>query len=520
MKKLLFILLLLNPLFILTQNVMISNTNNPNEPSIMVHPNDTNILVAGSNLNFIYTSDDAGLTWTKQNMTSTYGVWGDPVIDVDQNGNFYYFHLSNPNSGNWIDRIVCQKSTNNGATWSDGTFTGLNGTKAQDKEWSVIDPHDNTIYLTWTQFDDYGSSNPLDSSVILFSKSTDGGDSWTNPLRINRLAGDCVDDDSTVEGATPCLGPNGELYVAWSNPTGIVFNRSFDKGDTWLTNEIFVSNQPGGWNYDIPGINRSNGLPIIKCDTSGGPFHGTIYVNWSDQRNGIDNTDIWLAKSSDGGNTWSNPIKVNDDATISHQFSTWMDVDPYTGNLFFVFYDRRNYSDNNTDVYLAYSTNGGQSFVNTKISETPFIPNGNIFFGDYTNIIARDNFVRPVWTRLHNGELSIWTDFKSYQFLNETDTTNPTSIHTITDEKSIQAYPIPANDIIYVSYKIHEESLLNISIVDINGKLIKALSNKTVNYGKHIEQFSIKDFGLSTGQYFIHININNKLYKKQVLVIE
>ena len=71
-------------------------------------------------------------------LTSSYGVWGDPVIDVDNLGNFYFFHLSNiPDQK--IDRIVCQKSTDKGNSWSDGTFTGLNGTKNQDKQWSVID---------------------------------------------------------------------------------------------------------------------------------------------------------------------------------------------------------------------------------------------------------------------------------------------------------------------------------------------------------------------------------------------
>src|SRR5690606_25503801 len=102
------------------QNVMISNTNNPNEPSIRMNPINTDLLVAGANLNNVYNSSDGGLTWNKQTMTSTYGVWGDPTFDVDVDGNFYYFHLSNPSSGNWIDRIVCQKSTNNGNAWSNG----------------------------------------------------------------------------------------------------------------------------------------------------------------------------------------------------------------------------------------------------------------------------------------------------------------------------------------------------------------------------------------------------------------
>jgi len=75
--------------------------------------------------------------------------------------------------------------------------------------------------MTWTQFDSYGTSNPIDSSKIMFAKSTDAGTSWSQPgqgLRIDKLGGDCVDADNTVEGAVPAVGPNGEVYVAWAGP--------------------------------------------------------------------------------------------------------------------------------------------------------------------------------------------------------------------------------------------------------------------------------------------------------------
>lgn len=143
-------------------------------------------------------------------MTSSYGVWGDPNIIVDTAGHFYFFHLSNPPQGSWIDRIVCQKTTDNGITWNDGSFTGLNGQKDQDKHWSAVDRRNNNLYVSWTQFDTYGSSNPKDSSNILFSKSTDAGATWSTPRKINKFAGDCIDSDNTVEGAVPAIGPNGK----------------------------------------------------------------------------------------------------------------------------------------------------------------------------------------------------------------------------------------------------------------------------------------------------------------------
>lgn len=494
------------------QNVMISNQGNPNEPSIMMDFNNPNHLVAGSNLNYVYNSQDGGITWNQEVLNSSYGVWGDPVIDVDTNGDFYFFHLSNPTSGNWIDRIICQKSTDNGESWSNGTFTGLNGNKQQDKHWSVVDRSNNNIYITWTEFDQYGSSNPQKKSRILFSKSLDGGASWSTPIKINHIDGDCIDEDNTVEGATPAVGPNGEIYVAWAGPNGLVFNKSLDQGETWLSEEIQIDPIPGGWDYSIPGINRANGLPITKCDLSGGENHGTIYVNWSDQRNGENDTDIWLVKSTDAGNTWSDPIRVNDDGTNKQQFFTWMDIDQINGNLFFVFYDRRNYSNNNTDVYLAVSEDGGGTFVNKKISESPFIPNSGVFFGDYTNVVAHNNIVRPIWTRLHNGQLSIWTDITPLEQILSTQNIEESN-------NEIQQYPNPAKNIAYVSFKLHKESEIDLFIFDSNGRMIKTLlSNKKMNYGKHVIPIDLEKLKVSTGVYFYQLQIDGKKETMKTLV--
>jgi hypothetical protein len=153
------------------QNIFISDSNGPNEPSIAINPKNTNELVGGANIDSYYYSTDAGLNWIEGSLTSTYGVWGDPVIACDTTGSFYFFHLSNPTSGNWIDRIVCQRTPSPGGVWTNGTFTGLNGTKAQDKQWVTIDRNTNEIFMTWTEFDVYGSTAPLDTSRILFSKS-------------------------------------------------------------------------------------------------------------------------------------------------------------------------------------------------------------------------------------------------------------------------------------------------------------------------------------------------------------
>ncbi|MBK7387504.1 MAG: T9SS type A sorting domain-containing protein [Bacteroidetes bacterium] len=495
-------------------NVMISSNNFPNEPSIAINPKNTNELVAGSNIDNYYYSTDGGLTWTEDLLTSTYGVWGDPVIACDTTGSFYFFHLSNPPSGSWIDRIVCQRTNSPGGIWTPGTYTGLNGNKAQDKHWVAINKNTNGIYMTWTEFDAYGSNIPTDSSRIMFSRSLDQGQTWSTALKINEVSGDCIDEDNTTEGAVPAIGPNGEVYVAWAGPAGLVFDRSTDGGNTWLSQDIFVSAIPGGWDFAIPGIYRANGLPITTCDLSGGPNHGTIYINWTDQRNGITDTDVWLVKSVDGGNTWSTPIKVNDDTSNRQQFFTWMTLDQATGELWFVFYDRRNYNDTRTDVYMARSADGGNTFQNFKISDTPFIPTPGVFFGDYTNVTAHNNVVRPIWTRLHNGSLTLWTAIID-PLATGIENNNGLSNDVLLLE---QNYPNPYKQQTTFSFKLHQTEEVTLKVYDFFGRCIAIPVNKeTLGYGKHVKVF---DEPLATGTYFYELKAGSKLMRRKMLVID
>ncbi len=472
----LLLFLIANSISICAQhdNVMITSSNGPNEPVIYIDPNNTSRIIAGANNDKVFYSEDGGLSWvTDQLYSPTHGVWGDPVTLVDNDGNYLFFHLSNPPSGNWIDRIVCQKSTDGGLTWNDGSYMGLNGSKVQDKEWAVIDRENGNLYVTWTQFDVYNSPDPDHRSNIMFSKSLDGGESWSPAMRINEVDGDCLDDDNTVEGAVPAVGPNGEIYVAWAGPEGIVFDRSTDQGETWLENDIFVSELPGGWNYIIPGIYRSNGFPVTVCDLSGGENHGTIYINWSDQRNGTDDTDVWLVKSTDGGNTWSEAVRVNDDPPGSQQFFTWMTIDQVTGYLHFIYYDRRNYSDANTDVYMAFTKDAGQTFTNYKVSEEPFLPISSVFFGDYNNVSAHNNVIRPVWTRLHNGTRSVWTALID-PLITEVDEIPQPGIPFALE----QNFPNPFNESTYFSFKLRKRSLVTLKITDIYGREVVRLIDR------------------------------------------
>ena len=386
------------------------------EPSIAIDPKNPSIMAAGSILSNYYYSKDGGKTWKSSTLKSSYGVYGDPVLMFDDRGRIYYFHLSNYDKGEWLDRIVCQSANKVNGKFTDGSHTKPNGIKAQDKHWVAYDPENSIIYLTWTEFDEYESKKPEDSSRIVFARSLDRGASWTEPVRISYFNGDCLDNDLTVEGAVPAVGPNGELYITWTGPKGLVFQKSLDGGMTWMNREQVIAEHFGGWTINIPGIYRANGLPILHCDRSEGPNKGTLYLNWCDQKAGSDDTDVWLMKSTDGGETWSERIRVNQDGPGKHQFFTWMTVDQSSGYLYFVYYDRRNHPGIETDVYAAISRDGGSTFQELKLTDTPFKPNQSQFFGDYLNIAAVDGVVRPIFPRSDNLEISLWV-----ALINETD---------------------------------------------------------------------------------------------------
>ncbi len=385
------------------------------EPSIFINPKNPSNIIAGSVLDDVYYTLDNGNSWQNNKLNSPYGVFGDPCVVIDKEGMAYYIHLSNPkkiknSDGAWLDRIVINKSLNEGKSWDSGTGIGHNKPKQQDKAWAAINPENNSnLVVTWTEFDKYNSKLPVDKSRIRFSQSFDKGKTWTPAITISEQEGSCIDDDLTPEGAVPVIDNEGNINVAWAYDNKIWFNRSTNNGKTWFDKEIAIANQPKGWNIKIPKFGRANGMPILAVDNSASPFSGTLYVNWADQRNGTDNTDIFISKSVNQGKTWTKPLRVNIDKTLSQQWFTWMSVDPKTGFIYIIYYDRSAHKDFQTDVVLALSTDGGTTFSSRVVSETPFLVNkGKIYFmGDYNNINAYDNKVALIWTRADKDKTSV-----------------------------------------------------------------------------------------------------------------
>jgi hypothetical protein len=219
-------------------------------------------------------------------------------------------------------------------------------------------------------------------------------------------------------GASPAVGPNGELYVAWNDyvANAIVFNRSFDAGRSWGVPST-VSSKTLRFDIPIPAESFRGALvyPSLGVDDSNGPHRGRIYCSWMDLTP-ANVTDIFISYSDNNGATWSTPTHVPDQFTFPvDRFNHWMSIDPTNGDVNVAFYDTRNDTTGarfQTDYYLARSTNGGASFPAADIRVSTVSSNehdcNGIFpcdginygnqQGDYEGLVSFNGTSYPIWT--------------------------------------------------------------------------------------------------------------------------
>ena len=140
---------------------------------------------------------------------------------------------------------------------------------------------------------------------------------------------------------------DGNLYLAGRRGTGLRVARSCDARDadqtpTWEWNHRvdiggdFVS-------YRGPNPGGLLGQVWIAVDRSGGTTDGNVYLLSSVDPPGSDPLDVYFARSTDGGNTWSPPVRVNDDARSEDgwQWFGTMSVAP-NGRIDVIWNDTRN----------------------------------------------------------------------------------------------------------------------------------------------------------------------------------
>ncbi len=377
-----------------------------NEPSIAINPkNPSQIAAAFQSPAKVSYSDDAGEHWQLAPGTAPtdYHVSGDVSITYDILGHAILCYIAFDKLGTqqyWAHNatrngIFVRRSLDGGKTWEanavpvDQQDTRV-GMPFEDKPYLVADnnsdsPYAGNLYIGWTEFS-------LSKSIILFSRSTDGGITWSIPYEISTHEGIPRDDNGAVEGFDAVAGPDGTLFTVWADGDSMVMAVSRDGGLTFSPSRKILD-LPASY-FKVEGVERSDGFPQIAID----PRNERLYVTWADYRNG--DVDVFCATSRDLGRTWSSPVRVNTDPIHdgSDQFFQWLALDPTNGDTYILFYDRRGDPDNLTSIIvLARSTDGAQSFTNYAWTDIPFDA-GDKFIGDYTGIAAFSRHVYGVWT--------------------------------------------------------------------------------------------------------------------------
>jgi hypothetical protein len=375
------------------------------EPSIAVDTLDPRELVAAfqDNAHIAY-SRDQGHQWqlTTGVAPPDYRVSGDVSVVYDNKGHAFICYIAFDKLGThnyWAhgatrNGIYVRRSLDGGITWQPhDVAVAQHASKPaipfEDKPYIVADdsrsPYAGILYVGWTRW-------TLTGSEMMFSRSTDGAETWSRPIEIDSHPGLPRDDNGANEGFAGTVGPHGTLYVVWSDGNHIVFTISRDGGRTFTRARNIIHTAP--IMFHIQGVSRANGFPEIGI----APRTHRLYVTWSDYRYG--EVDVFSSTSDDHGETWSPALKVNSDPEHDGEdhFFQWLAVDPATGDNYIMFYDRRYDPQNEKQiVVLARSTNGGRSFVNYAWTTKAFDADG-IFIGDYTGLAAFNGHVYGVWT--------------------------------------------------------------------------------------------------------------------------
>jgi hypothetical protein len=124
--------------------------------------------------------------------------------------------------------------------------------------------------------------------------------------------------------------------------------------------------------------------------------------------------DIFFSRSTDGGVTWTEAARVNQDPLHNgrDQWFPFAAVGP-DGAVSVVFSDRRDDAFNRfAHTYLARSSNGGGTWTETRVSSVASNLNWafdkGVFVGDYNAVaVGPDGTSYPVWTDSRNGEPSV-----------------------------------------------------------------------------------------------------------------
>ncbi len=417
------------------------------EPMLVEDPHNPLHLVGGSKfftdpahyrfkIGF-FASFDGGCTWSDGGVLpgfEHYGVTSDISFAFGTHNEVYAAVL---NANKTASGVAVSTSHDGGKTFGLPVSVTLNptGKVFNDKPWIAVDQttgkYSGSIYIVWS-YDhngDCGYSNNC-SEELAFSRSTDGGTSFSPMRLIEGNAPFCTNATTgrpahstrcdAAQGAIPVVEPGGTLAVAFPYidlmsgpiPTRLLLTTSPDGGTTWTTPALIATI------HDIvgpfpPERYRNLSLPAFACDLK----TGQLYITWSDK--GYGDADILFSTSKDRGQTWTTPIRVNDDPLRNgaNQFQPQMVVAP-DGVISISFFDTRIDPQHRLiDVFLTQSTNKGASFLkNVRVTtqswdpavDAPIDGSGEQFIGDYQGLAADNHFVHPFWNDTRTGKQEIF----------------------------------------------------------------------------------------------------------------
>lgn len=415
-----------------------------NESSIAVNPkNPLNLICSAvdyrdNSATHVYVSSDGGRSWVNHNLGRPFPNWrssNDPSVAFGPDGTGYLVYggfgtiLDTMNLVAGENGVFLARTTDEGKTWEahipvilhkgEQTLDSL----FEDKYYISVDnstqsPYFGHLYIPWKRV------TPRDSATqIVLSKSTDNGKTWSIPINVSyRLSGSS--EDTTFGQSFPLVatGPKGEVYVVWNHGIehGIGFSKSTDGGKTFSEPRIiqrynifgtttFIEDQ--GWRHTVKGKVRAEAYPSIVCNIYSGTHNGELYLCWS--ADSIPN--IYFSRSSDGGETWSQPIIVHSE-TKNDQFWPWISIDPKSGDLAIMYFDSRDDEKNLlVDCWVSYSSDGGLSWVDRRASDissdlrqNPF--KANAFAGDYSGCAFYNGYIYPTWVDMRYAIQSNYFD--------------------------------------------------------------------------------------------------------------
>jgi hypothetical protein len=184
----------------------------------------------------------------------------------------------------------------------------------------------------------------------------------------------------------------GRLLVA-SSPLGAQLNFSAPQ-EIARTSIGFAQRIPA-----MPELGAGPGLSLASDPTR----DNSLYAVFADRGNGL---DIFLARSTDAGQTWQPAVTVNNDATLADQFSPGLAVDSY-GNPNISFYDTRlSATFEAADLFLAKPSSTGNSFDNQRVSTASSNDSRSNPSRDYTANLGD----RSAIAMASNTEVMTWTD--------------------------------------------------------------------------------------------------------------